>query len=264
MIKGCRLPRCRVVAGLASLREAASHMAWVRGVLEILQVTRNASCVRQVVVVVDMAVGALARRHRMPSRQREAGSAVVKRRTGPGAGGVALRTSLRKIRAHVIRIGGALEILQVTRNASRVRQVVVVVDMAVGALAWRHRVPSRQREASGAVVKRRIGPGTRAVALGTGLRKIRAHVIRIGGALEILQVTRNARRVGQVVVVVDVAVRALPRRHRVSTGQWESRRSVIEFRIQPVVSAMATLARGGELGGDVIRVCGRLKILEVA
>ena len=50
------------------------------------------------------------------------------------------------------------------------------------------------------------------------LREIRRHVVRVRGALIILQVARHARRAVQVVVIVDVAIRALPRRHRVLPG----------------------------------------------
>ena len=50
-----------------------------------------------------------------------------------------------------------------------------------------------------------------------GLCESAGHVIRITGALEILQVTAYARRTRQVVVVVDVAINALPRRYRMRT-----------------------------------------------
>ena len=71
----------------------------------------------------------------------------------------------------MIGIGGALEVFQVTRNARRSGQAVVVVDVTIRALARRHRVRSRQRESGSAVVERRIGPGTGAVALLAGLRE---------------------------------------------------------------------------------------------
>ena len=68
------------------------------------------------------------------------------------------------------------------------------------------------------------------MALLAGLRESRLHVIRIGRALEILQVATDAGRIraGQVVVVVDVALRAL--HGGVRPGQREARRRVIEGR----------------------------------
>jgi len=111
----------------------------------------------------------------------------------------------------VIGISRALEILQVAACASRVRagQVVVVVDVALCTLDGR--MCAGQREAGSRVIEGRIQPAGCGVALLTGLRESRTDVVRIGRALEILQVAACASRVraGQVVVVVDVALRAL-------------------------------------------------------
>lgn len=96
MIKSCRLPRGCVVAGLAGLREAARHMVRIRGVLEIVQVTGYASRARQVVIVIDVAIAALARRNGMRSSEGESRGAVVEGRIGPRAGAMALRTGLRE------------------------------------------------------------------------------------------------------------------------------------------------------------------------
>ena len=60
------------MAGLAGLRESALHVVGIRRVLEIRQVARDAGRGREVVVVVDVAIGALPRRHGV--RVRSAGS----------------------------------------------------------------------------------------------------------------------------------------------------------------------------------------------
>jgi len=113
------------------------------------------------------------------------------------------------------RIGRAGIVLLVARVAKRAVQGVVVVDMAIRTLARRHGVRSGQREAGAVVVERGIQPGAGAVALVACLREVRGDVTRIRRSLVILQVARHASRAGEVVVVVDVAVGTLPRRHRV-------------------------------------------------
>jgi len=65
------------------------------------------------------------------------------------------------------------------------------------------------------MVKGRIRPGTRIVALITGLREIRSNVIRIRRSLVVLEVAGHACRAIQAVVVVNVAIAAGTRRNRV-------------------------------------------------
>ena len=182
----------------------------------------------------------------------------------PGRSRVARLASLREAAAHVIRIRRALEIFQVTGHARRAGQVVIIVDVAVGALARRHGVTARQQETCGGVIEAGRLPSRRGVALQAIRREIGRHVVRIGRALEILQVTRHAARAGQVVVVVRVAIRALPRRYGVTARQQETCSGVIELSVEPVVAGMARVAGGGKLCGDVIGIGGGLKVFEVA
>ena len=58
----------------------------------------------------------------------------------------------------MIGIRRTLVILQVTGDAGRAVQVVVIVDVAIGALPRRHGVHSRQRERGQRMVKRRVRP----------------------------------------------------------------------------------------------------------
>ena len=90
---------------------------------------------------------------------------MVERRVHPRAGGMALVASLREIRRHVIRIRRALEIFQVARDASCATQREVAVDVAIGALARRHGVQPGQGKAGCGVVKFRIAPLHRIVAV---------------------------------------------------------------------------------------------------
>ena len=97
MIEGCGLPSRSVVTNLASLRESAGDMVGIRSALEILQVARHARIAGQVVVVIDVAVRASARRYSVQSSEREPGAVVVELRVHPVAGVVALFADLREV-----------------------------------------------------------------------------------------------------------------------------------------------------------------------
>ena len=113
------------------------------------------------------------------------------------------------------------------------------------------------------MIKGRGCPRYGGVALRAVRREVRRYVVRIRSALEIFEVAVYASRAGQVVVIVDVAIGALARRHRMSTAQRESHRIVIELGIHPVIAGMAGIAVGGEFSANVIGIGGGLKILEV-
>jgi len=75
--------------------------------------------------------------------------------------------------------------------------------------------------------------------------------------------TGHAGRAGQVEVVVDVAVGALTGRHGMSAGERETRRAVIEVRIEPGIHTVAEGAVGGEAAGDVVRSGCSFKVRRV-
>ena len=112
----------------------------------------------QAVIIVDVAVGAGARGNGVQPGEREPGAVVIEGGTEPGAGAVALVAGLREVRCHVIGIGGSLEILQVAAHAGAAGQIVVVVDVAVGAGTWRHGVQAGQDKAGGGMIKFCVGP----------------------------------------------------------------------------------------------------------
>ena len=143
---------------------------------------------------------------------------MIKLRVGPRCCAVARITGLWEACLHVVRVRGPLKILQVARHASRDSDVVVVRHMAVHALSRRNRVRTCQHEAGGRMIKRCAGPGSSVVTLLARLRKAALNVVRIRGPLEIFQVARHASGDGDVVVVRDVTIDALPRWNRVRTG----------------------------------------------
>ena len=202
----------------------------------------------------------------MQPRERESGTVVVKRCIQPSAGGMTLLAGLGESRGDVVGIGRALEVFQVAGHARRAVQCVVIVDVAIRALARRNGVQSGQREAGHRMVEPAIAPLHRIVA---GFACVRESVMRHRGvrAGEILLVAAETRHCTQGVIVVDMAVGALPRWIRVSSGKNKTGRAVVEssnFGVQPVVRHMTGLASGRELRFDVARVGGRREVLQVA
>ena len=142
----------------------------------------------------------------------------------PGRSRVAEFACLREITADVVRVAGGVEILQVTANACRHRQVVVVVDVAVGALAGRYSVSSGQYEAAQRMVESRRLPGdSRVTVLAGGHENFRVlRMIRVGCAVVIVEVASDARGAGEVVVVVLMAVVTSARRVGMASSQNEA------------------------------------------
>jgi len=130
VIKLAIRPQHGVVALFAGGREARVIHRRLR-VVVILLMAGNASDHRNVVVVVD--VTGDARRSDVRARQREGRLGMIKGRWLPSGRGMANLTGLRKTQCHVVGTLGPLEVRQVAGNASRHRDLVVVVDMAVGA-----------------------------------------------------------------------------------------------------------------------------------
>jgi len=146
-------PQNRIVALLASRRETCMRHRR-RCVIEIRLVARHACRHRNVVVVIHVARSTW-RRHVRP-RKREPRLRVVKRRWLPRRRAVANFASLRIATRHVVRILRAFVIRQVARNASRHRDVVVIVHVTVH--ARRSRVRPRQRESCRRVIKLPVRP----------------------------------------------------------------------------------------------------------
>ena len=209
-------PRRRVVAGRARGREELRlrFVAWVRRIVVVRLMAADARDGQRRVIVVDVAVRANPWRHQVRARQRECGVVVVEGGVCPDSGAVAQFARGREAGARVRRIGRPRIILLVARVAQGAVQGIVVAYVAVCAQPRRHHVRSSQREAGSRVVKLTIGPeycvvavfaGRREPCMGNGSRR---------GAV-VLLVARVARCAIQRVVVVDMAVGALPRRHRV-------------------------------------------------
>ena len=127
----------------------------LRVVVVILMAT-DATGVRDAVVVVDVAIRALPRRHGVLASEGPPGSRMVKGAVHPVDSVVALLAGCGEVCPDVInrRLRVVVVILMAT-DASGVCNVVVIVDVAIGALTRRHGVLSGQREAGLRVVKAR-------------------------------------------------------------------------------------------------------------
>jgi hypothetical protein len=258
VIERRRLPRRRCMAGLARRREPSGNVVRVRRPLKILQVAGDAGCVRQTVVVVDMA--GRARHVHVRARQRKPRCVVIERRRLPRRRCMAGLARRREPSGNVVRVRRPLEILQVAGDAGCVRQAVVVVDVA-GRARHAH-VRARQCESRLVVIKCRRLPRRGRVAHLAGRRNAGLRVIRIGRCVEIVDMARGAVGGKVRVIVVHMAGGAGDR--RVRARQWERRLAVIKCRRLPRRRRMAGLARRWEPSGNVVRVRCPLEVLQVA
>ena len=150
-------------------------------------------------------------------------------------------------------------------SASGAAQTVVIADVAVCAQPRRNRVHAGQRKTCAGVVEDAIGPEVGVMAGCARGRKARRDVVhRAERGVVIVLVAGNAGRIGDGVVVVEVAIGALPWWNRVIAGQREAGAVVVESRVQPRRRAMTRVARLGEVCCHVVRIRRSLKILEVA
>ena len=180
-------PIDRVVACFASCGKSSGCVRGVVGSRVVLLVARIAQSAIQRVVVVDVTIGAAARRHRMRVGQRKPGCRVVKLAIGPLNGVVAGIASRREPRSGVRYGCGRIVVIRlVARHASFARQVVIIVDVAIRTYPGRNCVRAGEGEPGAGVVEGRVHPVRRVVTRIAGLREIRGDVIRIGGSLKIL------------------------------------------------------------------------------
>ena len=114
------------------------------------------------------------------------------------------------------------------------------------------------------MVKLRRLPCSGVVTSFASLREPRLLVIGVGRALEILQMARNARGGRDVVIVVDVTIRALPRRDGVRSIQRKINRVVIETRGLPCHRAVTLLAGLREMCHHVVGIGRSLEVFQVA
>ena len=106
-----------------------------------------------------MAVHALSRRHSVRTGQLKTGCGVIENRIRPENGVVAGLARCREPNRDVINGSDRVVVVRLmTGNACRIRQVVVVIDVAIGTLPRRNDMTSRECEPCTAVIEGRIEP----------------------------------------------------------------------------------------------------------
>src|SRR5581483_1850137 len=159
----------------------------------------------------------------MHAGEREGGVVVVELAVGPQAGVMTQLAGCRESSGDVVhRAESTVVVSQMASNAGGAGQLVVPVDMTIGALPGRNQVRSGEREPGGGVIECRIGPQHRVVALLASLGEARLCVVGIGRALIILEMATHAGSGREIVVIVHVAIGALPWGHRVGARQGEA------------------------------------------
>lgn len=141
---------CRCgVADITGLRVSARNVVGVGGVVEVRQVAGDAGCAQGGVLTVDVACGA--RQRDMRAGESPAGRGVVENRAEPVGGGVTERAILGESRGDVIRIGGLVEVGEMTPLALRRRIGELTVQMALR--AGQSKVVAGERESHRGVIE---------------------------------------------------------------------------------------------------------------
>ena len=190
------IPRHVVVLEIVRVVAAMASRALEGGVIVRVDVASRANSAR--IAVVDRELRVLG---------------MVERGAGPSGCVVAVlargREELRL--CSMARVRGVVVVSLVAANADGGQGCVIVVDVAIRALPWRDRVRSCEGERRVVVVEGGIRPDQRVMAQLALCREASCRVRRIGRARVIFLVTRVAGGTVQVVVVVYVAIGALPR-----------------------------------------------------
>ena len=199
----------------------------------------------------------------MRSGQGESGTGVVEFAIGPKHRVVATLARGREMGRHVIhRRSGRVVVGLMATHAGGCGDVVIPVYVTIEALTRRHRVCSGQSKSGAGVVEFAVGPEHGVMATRARRREMRGHVVhRAECRVVVGLMAAHAGRGGDVVVVIDVTVGTLARRHGMRTAQREPGGAVVEGCIQPTGGAVTLLAGLREVRRHVIRIRRALEIL---
>lgn len=207
--------------------EGRRSVIGIRRGIEVGQVTGDAGRIEPRIFSAGMAARAVQRNVR--AGQREQRARMVEFRAQPLHRRMANGAVGRKSGRDVIRIGRFLKGGQMARIAILRRARVFPGEMTTAAACGNMR--ARKRENSEAVVEGCRDPRRGGVARGAGLRQAGRLVIRVGGAVVVVEMAGDARGVEAGISSADVARRA--RLRDVRTGQREASERMIELCAKP-------------------------------
>jgi hypothetical protein len=259
MIEDRASPRDRGVADGAVGGETRLDVIGIRGALIVLYVAGITISGGANEFVVDVAERAGDVHMRAGERKRRLG--VVKHCAGPRGCRMTDGTVCWEARSDVIGIRSALIVLRMAGIAIGGRTGKLAVD--VTEIAREGDMRTRQRELREfIVIEGSSRPGRRCMTNRAVGGETRLDVIRIRGALKILDVATVAirRRAGK--FAVDVA--QVARDADVRAGEWERSLRMVKDRASPRRRRVTEGAIGGKSSLDVIGIRGPVVILDVA
>ena len=218
------------MATVAGLRKSALDVARILAVLEILEMAAHAGGLRQAVIVVDVAIRAGSWRHHVLAREREAGLGVIEVRRRPGDRRMARFAGLCESLLCVIRVVRVLEILEMAAHSRGLRQVVVVVDVAVDARPGWHGVHAGKGEPGERMIKLGVQPVVGRVARLAGRGKFAGYVVGILDALKIFLMAAVARCRHRIEIAeCAILVTVVAGRRGMRTGQGETVHMLVDL-----------------------------------
>jgi hypothetical protein len=247
------------VAGVTGSWEQLRLLGMIRigGVVVIGLMAANAGCRPQVVIVVDVAVGAGAGRYRVAASQYEPGQGVIERGVCPTVGGMAALARLRgkNRRCSVLRIRRAVEIFRVAADALR-RHVVERGECStlMAIVAGRGGVRTGQREP----VHVHVDLSDRNLPAANGVTAVAGGghfaAVNIGMAAGALVADVGEHHFRMTIDAVNVLVQAAQRKFRLVVVELRHRANRL-----PAVDGVAVLARDIQIAVGAARLLCRLR-----
>lgn len=248
------------MAGLAGGWETGRRVIRIGGSVVVGLMTAITSRWQGRVVVVHVAAGA--GHGGVRASQRESRVVVIEAGIGPRGRAVADVAGCREADLRVIGIIRVVVVGLMASDASGVGARQLVVSIHVALLAGQRTMRASQRPPGRGVIEGAIPPVRRGVTLVARGGEPCLDVIRIRGSVVVSLVAVHAGAAGELVIVVDVALRALQRNMR--AGQRKTCRCMVERRIGPVGGAVTSLTAGGETGGGMRRIIRGVVVVLVA